>query len=490
MEEKTTGKRRSETLPSLAEEKIGNCRMSLTLSAKRGVKADGTMPLCIRFTIGARRYYYHLGESCTPDDFAALCQAKKSTKAHGSITKNDILFDKRQDLLASFRQYVGVVSRLAQQNRLSLDVITAALTGKTTSANNFITEWERIISERSISTGDSYRIALNSFRELSGFVPSDGFLLNSGTISRWCRAMEAKGLSKATQGIYLRSCRVVVRECIRLGYIPMKDYPFSDKDSSLVSIPKGKSRKDSYLSVQQWTELYEFFINNREKEVPVKYSYQIPLLHEALGWLLFSYLANGMNVADMAHLRYDDYYYAHGGKALRFERQKSRNRTDNNSEVIVPLIEPLQAIINDIGAKPEPGGLVLPRLLDGVEGEVEQRKKVALQNSNIADRLELIAKYLGWSVNPTPTYCRHSFATNLTLQGVPMRYISESMGHSVSQNVTARYIADYPLEMQYDFNAKLLNIKKEEPSSFSDILSKLDKEQKEKLLLMLLSEKK
>ena len=488
MEEKTIGKRRSGTLPCLVDQKIGTCRMSLTLSAKRGARADGTMPLCIRFTIGTRRYYYNLGESSTPEDFDALCQAKKSTKVHGSITKNDILFDKRQNLLASFRQYVGIVSQLAQQSRLSIDVITAALTGKATSSNNFISEWERVISERCISTGDSYRIALNSFKELSGFVPSDGFLLSSATISRWCRGMEAKGLSKATQGIYLRSCRVVVRECIRLGYIPMKDYPFSDKDSSLISIPKGRSRKDSYLSIQQWTELYEFFMNNREKEVPVKYSYQAPLLHEALGWLLFSYLANGMNVADMAHLRYDEYYFAHQGKALRFERQKSRNRTDNNSEVIVPLIEPLQTIINEIGAKPEPGGFVLPRLLDGVEGEVEQRKKVALQNSNIADRVELIARYLGWSVYPTPTYCRHSFATNLTMQGVPMRYISESMGHSVSQNVTARYIADYPLEMQFDFNLRLLDLKKKS-NNFSDILSKLDKEQREKLLLMLLKDR-
>lgn len=485
----STKKGRSETLPYLIAESIGTCRMSLTLSSKRGAKEDGTMPLCIRFTIGTRRYYYNLGESYTPDDFAAICEAKKSTKPHDIKTKNDDLYEKKQELLGAFKAYVGVVSQLAQHNRLSIDIISAALTGKVSSTSNFITEWERVIGERSLATGDAYRIALNSFRELSGFLPKDGFLVNSGTISRWSKAMVAKGLSRTTQGIYMRACRVVLRECIRLGYIAPKDYPFSDRDSSLVSIPRGKDRKEQYLKIEQWVELYNFFLNKREKEVPVRYRYQTPLLHEALGWFLFSYLANGMNVADMAHLRYDEYYYLHEGKALRFERQKSRNRTDNNSEVIVPIIEPLKNIIDEIGAKPTPGGLVLPSLLAGVEGQVEQRKKVARENSNIADRLELITRYLGWPVHLTPTYCRHSFATNLTLQGVPIRYISESMGHSVSQSVTARYIADYPLELQMKFNNKLLHIEDVREKTAGEIIAGLSEKQKEELLSLLLAKK-
>ena len=72
-------------------------------------------------------------------------------------------------------------------------------------------------------------------------------------------------------------------------------------------------------------------------------------------------------------------------------------------------------------------------------------------NSNISARMEIIARHLGWPVSPTPTWCRHSFATNLSLSGVPTRYISESMGHSAGRSVTAGYIAEFPLEQQMAF---------------------------------------
>ena len=56
------------------------------------------------------------------------------------------------------------------------------------------------------------------------------------------------------------------------------------------------------------------------------------------------------------------------------------------------------------------------------------------------------------------TWCRHSFATNLTHAGVPYNYISESMGHSVDTNITNRYIDAFPLAQQMEFNSRLLKL--------------------------------
>ena len=117
-----------------------------------------------------------------------------------------------------------------------------------------------------MGTAESYRYALRSFRELTGFTQKDGFLVNAGVLARWVREMKERDYTKATIGIYLRACRVVVKECIRNGYINPEDYPFGERDASLISIPKGRARREKFLSVKQMTELYRFFLERRESD--------------------------------------------------------------------------------------------------------------------------------------------------------------------------------------------------------------------------------
>ena len=67
--------------------------------------------------------------------------------------------------------------------------------------------------------------------------------------------------------------------------------------------------------------------------------------------------------------------------------------------------------------------------------------------------MEIVAKLLGLEQLPTPTWARHSFATNLNNSGrVPYKYISDSMGHSSSGDITSNYIGTYPLEKMLEVN--------------------------------------
>ena len=193
-----------------------------------------------------------------------------------------------------------------------------------------------------------------------------------------------------------------------------------------------------------------------------------------------------MNLSDAARLRYDSFWFEHGGQALRFERQKTKDRADNNSEVIVPIIPQLAEILHETAAPEQKGQLLFPFILEGVRDESACRKKVNLMNSNISARMEIVARHLGWSVSPTPTWCRHSFATNLSLAGVPTRYISESMGHSPGRSVTAGYIAEFPLERQMAFNRRLLAGETTTDGAVDTLLSGLSPEMKQALLKQLL----
>jgi integrase len=204
------------------------------------------------------------------------------------------------------------------------------------------------------------------------------------------------------------------------------------------------------------TQLYEVFIN---KNYPSSWkSNYKERAHESLGLFLVQYLGNGFNLVDVGQLTYSQYYFDTERKAFRFYRKKTRGRSTGGAEVIIPIIEPLQRILDEIAAPPKLNAYVFPHVLEGATHERDIRKRVSGENSNIQDRvIKICEDVLHWEVRPSGTWARHSFATNLTHAGVGRSYIQESMGHSHLQSVTDRYIANYPLEKQMEYNSKLLN---------------------------------
>ena len=136
------------------------------------------------------------------------------------------------------------------------------------------------------------------------------------------------------------------------------------------------------------TELYNLFVT---KSYPTQWSEEYTKrAHYSLGLFLVQYLCNGFNMADAGRLTYSDYYYQTGGKAFRFNRKKTAERSVDGSEVIIPIIAPLQNILNEIAAKPNRGAFVFPDILKGAETEEMRRKYTSQENSNVKDRMEKI----------------------------------------------------------------------------------------------------
>ena len=463
----------TKSLPIIKER---NCNASLVLDTRTNRKNANEYPLAIRFTVDRKIFYHSVGGSYSEKRFSDICNASKSNSENYRIQK-----EWKDTYIPRFKT---LLENLNKGGFLTFEMVrSAVMTGKSditnnTKENSFFEIWNTIIHELKtndngirFTTSESYECALKSFKKILGENAIVGFNISAAEIQKWKEGMhngikDKDGkiigkISDTTAGIYLRACRAVWNRCLREGYLKDVPYPFSNKkEKGLVSIPKSAKRRQNYLNVGQMTELYNLFVS---KEYPSHWPKEYKQkAHYSLGLFLAQYLCNGFNLADAGRLTYDAYYYQNQGKAFRFNRKKTAGRSQDGSEVIIPVIEPLKYILDEIAAKPNRDGFVFPDILKGSTSEEERRKQTSQENSNIKDRVRKIClEVLHWdeSISPSGTWCRHSFATNLRNAGVELDYISESMGHAVTDHsITQIYIEHYPLEKQMEYNSKLLNL--------------------------------
>lgn len=457
-----------------------NCTFSVTLDKRSTRKGIKEYPLSLRFILNKQVYYYHIGSSYSEKNFIDIISARKSKSENYDIQKK---------WKEQFDQYIILMRGLNPGRELSMDNIKMALSGKTTDERiSFIGVWEDIIHKLSttgrFSTAESYECALRSFKKIMWRDPVKGFHIDKDVVERWNMGMmsgveDAKGkivgkISDATRGIYLRTMRVVWNECIKLGYMSNIQYPFSNKKSlGLVPIPKGATRKNRFLTVEQMTQLYRLF---QSKEYPTDWPEDYRRdVHISLGLFLAQYLCNGFNLADAGQLKYNRFYFDSGKKAFLFNRQKTAGRSEEGSEVIIPIIEPLQYILDEIAAEPREDAYVFPWILKGATNDKEIRRRTSQENANVRKRMTKLSKEcMHWDYDLSGTWCRHSFATNLKRASIDMDYISESMGHSTGDHsVTALYIEHYPLETQMEYNSLLLDLKDKEETDKAALLEQL-----------------
>ena len=475
--------------------RFGNCTYALILDKRHPKKDKNTFPVVMRYTIDRKSWYNFVAGEFTEEDFAKVCNL--SAKAVRSE-----LYEKKLEFDAIFEKQVELIERLG--NSLTLDRIKTAITGVDISKDaSFFSVWQDRINffrtnnnGEQYTTAESYECAMKSFQKILWDRPITGFKVGKEDIEYWSNGMQNGVLNEngeligqireATRGLYLRNCRAVWNECVSRGYLTNQEYPFSNvKKKKLVAIPVGDTRKDHYLNVQQMTELYRVFVEKRYPETWKKgYAEKA---HYSLGLFLAQYLCNGFNMADAAELKYSQFYFDSGRKAFKFKRVKTRNRTEGGGEVIIPIIEPLQKVLDEIAAEPVLNGFVFPDVLHGMTHKADKRKRISQENSNVQDRvIKICEDVLHWEVRPSGTWCRHSYGTNLTHAKVEERYISQSMGHAIDKTITERYIAQYPLGTMFEYNNKLLDL---QPKVTEEDVKNMTEEQKTEMLLKLLANK-
>ncbi|MGV8092513.1 MAG: phage integrase SAM-like domain-containing protein [Mangrovibacterium sp.] len=417
---------------AIISEKIEYITISLTLDTRN---IEDILPVAIRVNANRKTRFYRTGLKVTLKEWEAIYRAK------GPRGDN---YETKKSQKAIYDKVKKIVEELLRTNKFSFENLKIRLTGD--ESNTFNDYWKAFAETKKVGTKLSYMDACNSFEKYIG-KNVEFTRIGVELIKKWEKKLIDDGVSNTTIGMYFRACRAVINDAIDSGKINPNQYPFGKKK---IPIRKGRNRTDEFLSVSEIKQLMNF-------KAPDDHWFQSyeKIVYEAINLWLFSYLGNGLNLADMAQLKYDSHYFQSGATELKFIRQKTKDTTDEDIEVIIPVIPELQMIIDRYGTKPEPGGYIFPFILNG-EVDPEKIKKIVHQwNSNIRDRVQNACKLLGITKPVGMTWARHSFATNLTNVGVSERYISQAMGHSI-KSVTQGYIGLFPPEKRMKFNKMLL----------------------------------
>ena len=233
--------------------------------------------------------------------------------------------------------------------------------------------------------------------------------------------MLRSGLSITSIGIYLRPLRAIMNIAISRGYLQKEDYPFGKRQ---YQIPTGRNVKKA-LSKEELVKI------NMYDAMPGS------PFEMAKDFWLFSYLAHGMNMKDIALLRYENL----DGDYLRFERAKTQYALRGSSRKIsVYLDSSLRSILDRQSSKSN-DGFLFP-ILAGTSTAAERQKKIGLFIKLINKYMNKIAKDVNIDKRITTYHARHSFATMLKRNGFATEKISESLGHS-SIKTTNSYLDSF-----------------------------------------------
>ena len=244
---------------------------------------------------------------------------------------------------------------------------------------------------------------------------------------QWLKGYEMflirSGKKENTVGIRFRSLRVLYNRAVSEKLVKREYYPFDDFKVSRFHEQTMK-RAISKEDIKRIMSL----------DLHTVTTYHSPYLSLGRDLFLFSYLSCGINLTDMARLRYCDVFEGR----LSYHRQKT-------GKLISFQLQPMALDIIDKYRKPEatPNDYVFPILDRKVhKTAVQIRDKVRKANKAANKALHRIGEQLGIPIDLTTYVARHSYATVLKRSGVSTAIISESLGHS-SERVTQIYLDSF-----------------------------------------------
>ena len=388
----------------------------------RTVNKKGTYPVKIKVYFQGKPKYYPTG----------ICMSTKEELEEVLESKSKKNIEIQYIIHKEFNRILKNVDILVERGTFSFSNLNNML-GKNIGGtlNEMISaKIKELENEEKFGTSAFYKGTLSLLkRYIKHDVP-----INEVTVE-WLNGLEKfilKTANQTTVAMNMRNIRAIMNIAKQVGVIRESDYPFG---RGKYQIKEGSGKKKA--------------LNKKQLKAIAEYSDGSMTTEFYRDLWLFIYFCNGLNVADLISLKFSD---IQNGE-ISFIRKKTKDRTRDVKRIYAAITPEMYSIINKWGNDPKKSVYIFPFLKPGDSAWEHEKKKKNLTKL-INKRMKMIGEKL--NLGKITTYvARHTYATVLRNEGVPISIISPMLGHS-SVTTTEIYLAD--LESEYRAkNASLLS---------------------------------
>jgi site-specific recombinase XerD len=293
-----------------------------------------------------------------------------------------------------------------------------------------------------ITTASNYKMSMRSLKEFTEAKTKAKFsrLTFADITPDWLKDFEfflteTKGRSITTASFYVRALRTLFNDAIAAKDIEQDSYPFGKRK---YQTPSAKNSKRA-MNAAELKILFEAEPKNKEQA-------------KAKDFWFFSFACNGMNVKDIALMRWKDIQ----GDKLIFYRAKTINTSKSNLKPIVAYLNSFALeVIERYGNSDKTGKNFVFPILSDTDSAMQQRSKIQNFTRFINQHVKKMAIANGLPEGISTYWARHSFATTSIRKGASLELISESLGHG-NLKTTQGYFAGFDSDTKKELAATLM----------------------------------
>ncbi len=405
--------------------------------------SDNKHPICIRITKDRKQRYRSIeGLSCSPsywnENRNEIRRSHPREKDWNKIIRDKVNeFEKIQDRL--IEQGIEIT---AQKIIDAYDRPKGSI-----SVLDFFEERAKELEQKGkYSNAQNYR---NIGKQLQNFLKKErkeGIEFSELTyqlLNKWETYLRGeRQVKETTLYNYFKTLCALFNEAARRGYAPEKDTPFSDFKISKFNTETEKRA----ISIEAFRAIEDLNVEGDN-----------PSIIEAHKYMIFSFYAGGMNLTDMAQLKWSD--IDSDGEMIKYRRQKTKR-------IMAAVITPeMQEVIDYFYPLTQSKDHIFP-ILDAhfhitPRQQVDRIDKVR-SRTNAA--LKELARRAGIQQDITMYTFRHTHASNLRDVTNNMAAIQKSLGHK-TQKETETYLAEISDKELKDEIFKLSRKSKDKDSS-------------------------
>ncbi len=397
-----------------------------------GTKAnkDGKYPVKLNIYYGEGKKKFGIKESVTKEEWEKLFASNlRDADLKALKARLKVIETKAQDIIDKIHPFSIVAFEQAffQKSPNSSEQHISKL-------SYWFDRYIKTLKENDqIGTAIAYRTTINSISEFRKNLTI--YDITPEFLTSYENHLTKAGKSVTSISMYMRQLRAIINQAIDNNMLSSEKYPFKK-----YQIPAGRNIKKALPS--------------DDLQKLLDYTSTEPAKQKAIDFWIFSYLCNGINFTDIAHLKPGNIM----GNYIYFNRQKTIRTKKKDLRPIKVGMNPRAFEIIERQKNTDPNNPYLfPILEEGLNAvTIKHRCQRFIKWVNKHMEEIRVEKEINMKIG---TYAaRHSFSTVLKRKGVSTAFIKESLGHS-SELVTENYLDSFGDEVKLEYANLLTQLK-------------------------------